>query len=98
MTNLHPTLPTPSVAKSVAETPITLEDEKSTLDLQITFTTENIKARREIRSSPPPKAPPNRKKPPPTTKSGKTSTPTKRTQHRRRLPRKTARSRPRVRH
>lgn len=44
VTNLHPTLPTPSVAKSVAETPITLENEKSTLDLQITFTTENIKA------------------------------------------------------
>ena len=44
VTDLHPTLPTPSVAKSVAETPITLEDEKSTLDLQITFTTENIKA------------------------------------------------------
>ena len=44
VTTLHPTLPTPSVSKSVAETPITLNDEPSTLDLQISFTTENIKA------------------------------------------------------
>jgi len=44
VTNLHPTLPTPSVAKSVAETPIVLSEEPSTLDLQISFTTENIKA------------------------------------------------------
>lgn len=44
VTNLHPTLPAPSVAKSIAETPIMLTDEPSTLDLQISFSTENIKA------------------------------------------------------
>ena len=44
VTNLHPTLPAPSVAKSIAETPIVLTDEPSTLDLQISFSTENIKA------------------------------------------------------
>lgn len=44
VTNLHSTLPAPSVAKSIAETPIMLTDEPSTLDLQISFSTENIKA------------------------------------------------------
>lgn len=44
VTTLHPTLPTPSVSRSVAETPITLNDAPSTLDLQISFSTENIKA------------------------------------------------------
>ena len=44
VTNLHPMLPTPSVAKSIAETPIVLNDAPSTLDLQISFSTGNLKA------------------------------------------------------
>ena len=44
VTNLHPMLPMPSVAKSIAETPIVLNDAPSTLDLQISFSTGNLKA------------------------------------------------------
>ena len=43
LTTLHPTLPAPQVSKSVAETPIVVNDAPSTMDLQISFSTENIK-------------------------------------------------------
>ena len=43
LTSLHPTLPAPSVAKSIAETPVAF-DAPATLNLQISFTTENLKS------------------------------------------------------